>query len=177
MLGHYDSTNGYADFKNSATLLTIARWLRLLCGDSLHDTTNLPWLTPYKSTNVLMTSSGHHTSTSSNYEAASSANNAAAAASSANNAAAAASSANKLLLPPRRPPPLLPPRRPPLLPPRRPLQLPKQMHVPLKSRPCYPANQLLPSQPAYLPSHPANLLKLTLSLLPRNRGTALQQCS
>ena len=94
MLGHYDSTNGYADFKNSATLLTIARWLRLLCGDSLHDTTNLPWLTPYKSTNVLMTSSGHHTSTSSNYEAASSANNAAAAASSANNAAAAASSAN-----------------------------------------------------------------------------------
>jgi hypothetical protein len=47
------------------------------------------------------------------------------------------------------------------------------MHVPLKSRPCYPANQLLPSQPAYLPSHPANLLTLTLSLLPRNRGTAL----
>ena len=39
--------------------------------------------------------------------------------------------------------------------------------------PSHPANQLLPSQPAYLPSHPANLLTLTLSLLPRNRGTAL----
>ena len=90
MLGHYDSTNGYADSKNSATLQTIARWLRLLCGDSLQDTTNLPWLTPYKCTKVPMTSSGHITSTSSNYEAVSSANNAAAA-SSANKAAAVSS--------------------------------------------------------------------------------------
>ena len=40
--------------------------------------------------------------------------------------------------------------------------------------PSHPANQLLPSQPAYLQSHPANLLTLTLSLLPRNRGTARQ---
>ena len=40
--------------------------------------------------------------------------------------------------------------------------------------PSHPANQLLPSQPASVsPSHPANLLTLTLSLLPRNRGTAL----
>ena len=39
--------------------------------------------------------------------------------------------------------------------------------------PSHPANQLLPSHPAYLPSHPANLLTLALSLLPRNRGTAL----
>jgi len=94
MLGHYDSTNGFADFQSSVALLTIALWLRLLCGDSLYDTTTLlpKWSTPYKTTNVLMTSSGHHTSTSSN-KAASSANNAAAA-SSANNAAAAASSAN-----------------------------------------------------------------------------------
>ena len=39
--------------------------------------------------------------------------------------------------------------------------------------PSHPANQLLLSQPAYLPSHLANLLTLTLSLLPRNRGAAL----
>jgi hypothetical protein len=37
--------------------------------------------------------------------------------------------------------------------------------------PSHPANQLLPYQPANLPSHPANLLTLTISLLPRNRGT------
>ena len=43
----------------------------------------------------------------------------------------------------------------------------------MRTLPSHPANQLLPSHPAYLPSHPANLLTLTISLLPRNRGTAL----